>query len=540
MATSEILGLFQSPDQYRAAQEAAMQQQFARNAQLPPLDRARMLYQQAGYQAGQGIGGALGGVDPQLQKITQRQQILGMIDPANPDSYARGIQAALQVGDQEAAFLLRNEMMKAREQASVAEIRGFERDKFLVERGQGMQQRGMEARALSIANGINPDTGEPTKPLFDATTKTFNEDVANLLVSQYGQAGANIVKQRLDSVQGVESVQVQQLARTLFKPDGTRDKDVEARLSTTVEGREVLKKLAPETKELKKGEKLLERQPNGTWKLVTPEGQPVQNVTSDNAIQTLITSKAIHPTILPYANQLAKNFANLDFEDQNGLLEKLTKLNSDAQRYESDKSARDQSRYTNNTLRELNVELARLKIKQAQDEAEKAKDGKPISFGDSTKLADRATGVDKLVDLYDAFKPEYAGYGTNAAGEIAVFAAGKQSDEESVALYQWWQNYQNNVNKVRNDLFGSALTAPEKAEFEKAMVTKGMNSAQAKKNLQRQAEEAAKAYDKLEKVLRVGGFSKAQLDALKPKPPLSNFVVEGQNTNPSNVTGGVR
>jgi hypothetical protein len=540
MATSEILGLFQSPDQYRAAQEAAMQQQFARNAQLPPLDRARMLYQQAGYQAGQGIGGALGGVDPQLQKITQRQQILGMIDPANPDSYARGIQAALQVGDQEAAFLLRNEMMKAREQASVAEIRGFERDKFLVERGQGMQQRGMEARALSIANGINPDTGEPTKPLFDATTKTFNEDVANLLVSQYGQAGANIVKQRLESVQGVESVQVQQLARTLFKPDGTRDKDVEARLSTTVEGREVLKKLAPETKELKKGEKLLERQPNGTWKLVTPEGQPVQNVTSDNAIQTLITSKAIHPTILPYANQLAKNFANLDFEDQNGLLEKLTKLNSDAQRYESDKSARDQSRYTNNTLRELNVELARLKIKQAQDEAEKAKDGKPISFGDSTKLADRATGVDKLVDLYDAFKPEYAGYGTNAAGEIAVFAAGKQSDEESVALYQWWQNYQNNVNKVRNDLFGSALTAPEKAEFEKAMVTKGMNSAQAKKNLQRQAEEAAKAYDKLEKVLRVGGFSKAQLDALKPKPPLSNFVVEGQNTNPSNVTGGVR
>jgi hypothetical protein len=117
MATSEILGLFQSPDQYRAAQEAAMQQQFARNAQLAPLDRARMLYQQAGYQASQGIGGALGGVDPQLQKITQRQQIIGMIDPAKPESYARGIQAALQVGDQEAAFLLRNEMMQAQQQA---------------------------------------------------------------------------------------------------------------------------------------------------------------------------------------------------------------------------------------------------------------------------------------------------------------------------------------------------------------------------------------------------------------------------------------
>ena len=543
MATSEILGLFASPEQYQANQMAQFRQRAASEVPLNPFQQAAINMRQAGYQLGGGIAGALGGVDPQLQKITQRQQILGMIDPANPDSYGQAIQAALQVGDQEAAFLLRNEMMKAKEQASIAEIRGFEREKFLVERGQGMQQRGMEARALSIANGINPDTGEPTKPLFDATTKTFNEDVANLLVSQYGQAGANLVKQRLESVQGVESLQVQQLARTLFNPDGTRNPEVEKQLSTTVAGREVLKKLAPETKELKKGEKLLERQPNGTWKLVTPEGQPVQNVTSDNAIQSLITSKAIHPTILPYANQVAKNFANLDFEDQNVLLEKLTKLNSDAQRYESDKSARDQSKATSNVLRELNVELAQLKIKQAKDEAEKAKDGKPINFGDSTKLAEKATGVDKLVDLYDTFKPEYAGYGTNAAGEIAVFAAGKQSDEKSVALYQWWQNYQNNVNKVRNDLFGSALTAPEKAEFEKAMVTKGMNSAQAQKNLQRQAEEAVKAYEKLEKTLRSQGFSKAALDALKPtgiKPPLSSFVVEGQNTNPSNVTGGVR
>ena len=114
---SEILGLFTSPEQYRASQEAAMQQQFAQRANLAPLQKASILAQQTGYRLGQGVGGALGGVDPQLQKITQRQQIIGMIDPANPDSYARGIQAALQVGDTEAAFLLRNEMMQAQQQA---------------------------------------------------------------------------------------------------------------------------------------------------------------------------------------------------------------------------------------------------------------------------------------------------------------------------------------------------------------------------------------------------------------------------------------
>jgi len=94
-----------------------------------------------------------------------------------------------------------------------------------------------------------------------------------------------------------------------------------------------------------------------------------------------------------------------------------------------------------------------------------------------------------------------------------------------VDLYQWWQAYQDHVNKVRNELFGAALTAPEKAEFEKAMVTKGMSPTQAKANLERQANSALKAYNKIENVLRVQGYSKSALDILKPtgiRPPLSS------------------
>ena len=509
MATSDILGLFTTPEQYQLAQRQAQEAQAIQYASLDPMARANYGTFRAGQQLGGAIGGALGGQDPQLKLISQRQQILGMIDPSNPDSFAQGIQMALQTGDTQTAYLLRNEMMKAKEQAQQQEIRGFEREKFLLDRGTGIRDRAMAANALELSKGLIKTDG------------TVDETIYNQLLG-YGKIGTDIIEQRVKATQGLESVQVQNLAKGLFKEDGSRDPVVEKRLSTTVAGRAILKQFAPETRELKNREKLIERTPSGAWKLITLEGQPAQTVTSDNAIQSLIASKAIHPTILPYANQVAKNFANLDFEDQNVLLEKLTKLNSDAQRYESDKSARDQSRATSNVLRDLNAQLVQLKIEQARSEADKAKDGKPINFGDSTKLADRATGVDKLVGLYDTFKPEYAGYGTNAIGEVAVFAAGKQSDEKSVALYQWWQNYQNNVNKVRNDLFGSALTAPEKAEFEKAMVTKGMDSAQAQANLRRQAEEASKAYDKLEKVLRVGGFSKAQLDALKPRPPLSS------------------
>jgi hypothetical protein len=429
----------------------------------------------------------------------------------------------------------------------------------LLDRGQGIKQRSMEARALSIANGIDPDTGlqgksifneqgevvdtQALKPLFDPTTQKFNQDVANKLISEYGKVGVDIVNQRLQGVQGVESLQTQELARQLFNEDGTRNPEIEKKLSVTVKGREILKQFAPETKELKKGEKLLERQPDGTWSLITPTGQPAQTVTSDNAIQSLIAGKAIHPTVLPYAQQLARNFVNLDFEDQNVLMEKLTRINNDAQKYASEKNAREQSRETSNSLKDLNIQLAELKLKEAQAKSLQAADGKEIKFAEGTKLASQAAGVDKLVDLSETFKPAYSGYPTDAAGTVAVLVAGKLSDPESVDLYQWWQGYQDHVNKVRNELFGAALTAPEKAEFEKAMVTKGMSPTQAQANLKRQADIALKAYNKLEGVLRIQGYSKAGLDILKPsgfKPPLSNFVVEGANTNPTNLTGGRR
>jgi hypothetical protein len=453
-----------------------------------------------------------------------------MIDPSNPDSYAQAIRAALQTGDQEAAFLLRSEMMKVKEQAQNQQLTQLKTQDYLTERGLGMQQRGMQTNALELSkNLIKPDG-------------TVDETVYNELLG-YGKIGTDVIDQRLKASQTFEAQQAQNLARGLINPDGTRNKEVEQKLSTTITGREILKKFAPETKELKKGEKLLERTSSGGWQIISPEGQPVQTVTSDNAIQSLIAGNAIHPTVLPYAQQLARSFVNLDFEDQNVLMEKLTKINNDAQKYASEKNARDQSRETSNSLRDLNIQLAELKIKEAKDKQQKAADGKEIKLADATKLADRAGMVDKLSDLTSTFKPQFAGYITNSAGDIDVWAAGKSSDPRKVELFQWWQSYQDHVNKVRNDLFGAALTAPEKAEFDKAMVTKGMNPQQAKANLDRQAEIAKRAYDKLDNVLRVQGYSKAALDALKPSsslPPLTTFIIDSDNTNPSNLTGGRR
>jgi hypothetical protein len=327
---SEILGLFATPQQYQQQQQDLARARAMEYAKLTPLQRAEVAIGEGAYNLAGAIGGALGGVDPQLQKITQRQQILGMIDRSNPDSYTQAIQAALQTGDQEAAYLLRNEMAKVKQEAQEEQLNQLKVQDYLTQRGQGMQQRGMEARALSIANGINPDTGEKTTPLFDPTTKTFNRDVANLLVSQYGQTGANLVKQRLEGVQGVETIEVQQLGRQLFNADGTRNKEVEATLSQTVAGRELLKKLAPETKVFKRGDIITEVNPvTGKYDIVTPTGTK-EVPAGANPIKAMIDNKSIDPTVKPFAQEIANQWETLDDKGRADAIKDLTQVNNTA------------------------------------------------------------------------------------------------------------------------------------------------------------------------------------------------------------------
>jgi hypothetical protein len=130
---------------------------------------------QAGLQAsvgqlGRGFAGALGIEDPQLQRITQRQQLLGMIDPSNPDSYIQAAQMALQSGDAEAAYAFR-------EQGAQARMQAMKNEDYLTQRGQRMQTQGLEGIAQNLITQLkNPDG-------------SVNEEVKNRLLSfPQGQA----------------------------------------------------------------------------------------------------------------------------------------------------------------------------------------------------------------------------------------------------------------------------------------------------------------------------------------------------------------
>jgi hypothetical protein len=163
MATSEILGLFQTPDQYSAAQDAALQRQFIQRATLDPFQKASVLGQQAGYSAAQGIGGALGGKDPQLEMISRRNVLLGQLDPNDPKSYGRVAEAAARMGDSQFAVAIAQEGRKAASEMALAQQR--------LEEKKTPQERNAAAYARTVA--------EPGTPQYNSILQTTLQELIN-------------------------------------------------------------------------------------------------------------------------------------------------------------------------------------------------------------------------------------------------------------------------------------------------------------------------------------------------------------------------
>ena len=106
MATSEILGLFTTPEQYQLAQQQAQQAQAIQYANLDPMARANYGVYRAGQQLANTIGGALGGEDPQLKIISMRQQLASQLDETNPNSYMMVAEQARRAGDPQFAMAI--------------------------------------------------------------------------------------------------------------------------------------------------------------------------------------------------------------------------------------------------------------------------------------------------------------------------------------------------------------------------------------------------------------------------------------------------
>ena len=87
MADSIVGGLFgMTPESYQDTRQLLEQRQALQQAQLDPYEAVNYMAARAGQQLGRGIGGLLGGQDPQLQIISARNAVMKEINPNDTEN----------------------------------------------------------------------------------------------------------------------------------------------------------------------------------------------------------------------------------------------------------------------------------------------------------------------------------------------------------------------------------------------------------------------------------------------------------------------
>jgi hypothetical protein len=113
-----------SPEMYQRQQQDRADAQAMRFAQLDPFQQANFAIGRGANMLGGAIGGALGGQDPELQRVTMRQQIARQLNPGDPASIQQAIAALSQAGDAEGAMMLQGEYRKLQESNALVAQRG--------------------------------------------------------------------------------------------------------------------------------------------------------------------------------------------------------------------------------------------------------------------------------------------------------------------------------------------------------------------------------------------------------------------------------
>jgi hypothetical protein len=113
-----------TPESYQLAQQQRADAQALQYAQLDPFQQANFAIGRGANMLGGAVAGALGAQDPELQRITARQQIASQLNPNDPASIERAIAALSQAGDPQGAMMLQGEYRKLQESNALVAQRG--------------------------------------------------------------------------------------------------------------------------------------------------------------------------------------------------------------------------------------------------------------------------------------------------------------------------------------------------------------------------------------------------------------------------------
>ena len=222
MAASEILGLFTTPEQYRLAQQQAQDAQAIQYANLTPRAKADYGFYSAGQQLAGTIGRALGGEDPQLKLISQRQQLASQLDQTNPNSYMMVAEQARQAGDPQFAMAVADAYRQLQTGAATLRKTTAEAEKAELTNAQEAQLR------TELSKLINPTEAE----ILAVVTKYGSPDkVLTALTSSSDKAlqrenTATLEREKIQARSDIEKDRIQaQKDRDLERATTQKEKD---------------------------------------------------------------------------------------------------------------------------------------------------------------------------------------------------------------------------------------------------------------------------------------------------------------------------
>jgi len=154
-----------------------------------------------------------------------------------------------------------------------------------------------------------------------------------------------------------------------------------------------------------------------------------------------------------------------------------------------------------------------LRVKAGLETAAEKPKQKDVSDTTLQVFTEGGGAINDLDDLKNRFKPEYAGKVLQSVGEAQNVLGKKGLVSGYTDQAQWWSDYQERKNVLRNSLFGSAVTKPELAEFLKADITEDSDPTLIEAKLAKQREAARRAAYKLAKAKELQGFDTGPIEA---------------------------
>lgn len=132
-----------------------------------------------------------------------------------------------------------------------------------------------------------------------------------------------------------------------------------------------------------------------------------------------------------------------------------------------------------------------------------------------TKLENEALEFSKLEGMVDNFQDDFSGIPFLSAGSNAYTSAGFPSTDEQKAQNEWWTSYKKYYENIeRHELFGSALTQSEQAQWKRSNIREGMDPEQIKSMLGIQRMMAQKIQAKRLQIERAKGRSEEWLESI--------------------------